>query len=410
MDEYMENVTDALEGEYGQDLADLLAFKGRHVKNVRKDVFKRQYWQKELNEQFSWAPDWINMLVAHIKCLTASNAEQRFDNEMKLCAEFIVVFSDKDKQSVGWANPLLGTILQDLRVLADEADQHQASKNKHKEEAGRIMMKLLAPACMDKDESANSRRWASLIVANNLFKLFTKLNLSMCDQTRRTIENNFNNEQINDFPEAHVTTFRYLVGYQYFFKGQYDDAQDNFKLAFSLCSRRFKKNIQLILLYLIPLNLLKGIAPTLDLLKVYNLPQYVEIVSALQAGDIRTLNESLKEHERFFEKRGLFLLMEKLKIIAYRNLFRKVFQLHVANSQQKGIPFSSRVKLESFRVALQFTHYDCSLEEVECIVAVLIYKGFIKGYISHSYKMLVVSKKAEVVTFPSLLSINPKVK
>lgn len=41
-------------------------------------------------------------------------------------------------------------------------------------------------------------------------------------------------------------------------------------------------------------------------------------------GNLLLLNEALAKHETFFIRCGIFLILEKLKIITYRNLFKKV--------------------------------------------------------------------------------------
>lgn len=41
-------------------------------------------------------------------------------------------------------------------------------------------------------------------------------------------------------------------------------------------------------------------------------------------GSLLLLNEALAKHETFFIRCGIFLILEKLKIITYRNLFKKV--------------------------------------------------------------------------------------
>lgn len=44
----------------------------------------------------------------------------------------------------------------------------------------------------------------------------------------------------------------------------------------------------------------------------------------LSEGNLLLLNEALSKHETFFIRCGIFLILEKLKIITYRNLFKKV--------------------------------------------------------------------------------------
>lgn len=45
-------------------------------------------------------------------------------------------------------------------------------------------------------------------------------------------------------------------------------------------------------------------------------------------GNLLLLNEALAKHETFFIRCGIFLILEKLKIITYRNLFKKVYVQH----------------------------------------------------------------------------------
>lgn len=49
-----------------------------------------------------------------------------------------------------------------------------------------------------------------------------------------------------------------------------------------------------------------------------------ELCSNLRDGNLKKLDETLMENERFFVECGIFLMLEKLKIIAFRNLFKKV--------------------------------------------------------------------------------------
>lgn len=44
----------------------------------------------------------------------------------------------------------------------------------------------------------------------------------------------------------------------------------------------------------------------------------------LSSGNLLQLNEALQRHEAFFIRCGIYLILEKLKVITYRNLFKKV--------------------------------------------------------------------------------------
>lgn len=52
--------------------------------------------------------------------------------------------------------------------------------------------------------------------------------------------------------------------------------------------------------------------------------QFQEVTAAVKQGNLLRLNEALEANEKFFIKCGIYLILEKLKIITYRNLFKKV--------------------------------------------------------------------------------------
>ena len=89
----------------------------------------------------------------------------------------------------------------------------------------------------------------------------------------------------------------------------------------------------------------------------------------------------------FFMKWGIFLILKKLKVITYRNLFKKV-SLLVKTHQ---------IPIDTFLVVLKMTAEDDEVDEMDqdetqCILSNLIYEGRIKGYISQQHQMLVLSK------------------
>ena len=86
------------------------------------------------------------------------------------------------------------------------------------------------------------------------------------------------------------------------------------------------------------------------------------------------------------------MIQEKLKMITYRNLFKRV-TLVLKNHQ---------ISIQSFTTALKLMEVeDVDGDETACIIANLIYDGRIKGYISHQHHKLVMSKQN---AFPPLVS------
>merc|ERR1711983_553730 len=93
----------------------------------------------------------------------------------------------------------------------------------------------------------------------------------------------------------------------------------------------------------------------------------------VKQGNLLRLNKALDTNEKFFIKAGIYLILEKLKIITYRNLFKKVSVLMKTH----------QIPVEAFFIALKMMKIeDIDHEETQCIIANLIYEGKIKGCIS----------------------------
>lgn len=63
--------------------------------------------------------------------------------------------------------------------------------------------------------------------------------------------------------------------------------------------------------------------PSVKLLQRFNLEPFIDIRNAVTSGNLLKLNESLEIHQAFFIRTGIYLILEKLKILTYRNLFKK---------------------------------------------------------------------------------------
>lgn len=81
---------------------------------------------------------------------------------------------------------------------------------------------------------------------------------------------------------------------------------------------------RLILIYLVPVKMLLGYMPKRDVLEKYAVLQFHELACALKEGNVQKFDEVIQRHESFFIECGIYLIVEKLKTIAYRNLFKRV--------------------------------------------------------------------------------------
>ncbi|THU60096.1 hypothetical protein C4D60_Mb07t09030 [Musa balbisiana] len=295
-----------------------------------------------------------------------------------------------------WAMEALYTLALEIRLLAEKADRELASSGKNPEKlqgAGSFLMRVFGALA-----GKGPKRAGALYVACQLFKVYFKLGtVHLCRSVIRSIETarifDFEEFPVKDKSTCNVNLAQ--VTYMYY-TGRLEVYNENFlvadqKLTYALmhCSPRKETNKRMILKYLIPVKLSIGILPKQWLIEKYNLIEYGEVVNALKKGDLRLLRQALREHEDRFLRSGVYLVLEKLELLVYQRLIKKIYVLQ----KQKDPSKAHQVKLENIVKALKWLELDMDIDEVECIVAILIYKNLIKGYIAHKSKVVVLSKQ-----------------
>lgn len=125
-----------------------------------------------------------------------------------------------------------------------------------------------------------------------------------------------------------------------------------------------------------------GIMPAPIIGSVYGLKELLDLGNAVKRGDLRNLELILSKNQRSLIRVGVYLVLEQTKIIAYRCLAKRIY----------SITESTRLNLAAFETAMQWMGADADLDEIECILANLIFQGKIKGYLSHQKRYLIVSK------------------
>ncbi|XP_070712029.1 PCI domain-containing protein 2 [Pempheris klunzingeri] len=345
INQYLQQVYEAIDSHDGNFCAELLSFKHPHVANPRLQLASPEEKCQQLLE-----PPYDEMVAAHLRC-TYAVANHDFVEAYKfqtlVVQSFLRAFQSHKEEN--WALPVMFAVTLDLRIFANNAEQQLQKKSKG--QPGEMLEKA----------------------AEQLMSCFR-----VC---------------ASDNP-AQKVTYKYYVGRKAMFDSDFKPAEEFLSYAFHHCHRSSQKNKRMILIYLLPVKMLLGHMPTHQLLRKYDLMQFADVTKAVSEGNLLLLNEALSKHETFFIRCGIFLILEKLKIITYRNLFKKVYLLLRTH----------QLPLDAFLVSLRMMQVeDVDIDEVQCILANLIYMGHIKGYISHQHQKLVVSKQNP---FPPLSSIS----
>ncbi|KAJ4708635.1 Enhanced ethylene response protein 5 [Melia azedarach] len=286
-----------------------------------------------------------------------------------------------------WALEALYVIAYEIRVLAERADRELASNGKSPEKlkaAGSFLMKVFGVLA-----GKGSKRVGALYVTCQLFKIYFKLGtVHLCRSVIRSIET-ARIFDFEEFPKRDKVTYMYYTGRLEVFNENFPAADQKLSYALMHCNPQSEANIRMILKYLIPVKLSIGILPKDWMLEKYNLVEYRNIVQALRRGDLRLLRHGLQEHEDRLLRSGVYLVLEKLELQVYQRLFKKIYIIQ----KQKDPIKAHQMKLEVIVKALKWLEMDMDVDEVECIVAILIYKNLIKGYFAHKSKVVVLSKQ-----------------
>ncbi|NXD83720.1 PCID2 protein, partial [Halcyon senegalensis] len=385
INQYLQQVQEAIDSRDGQFCAELVSFKHPHVANPRLQLPSPEEKCQQVLE-----PPYDEMFAAHLRC-TYAVGNHDFIEAYK-CQTVIYT-----TRYFSRALPIMYAVALDLRIFANNADQQLVKKGKSKvgdmlEKAAELLMSCFRVCASDTRAGIeDSKKWGMLFLVNQLFKIYFKINkLHLCKPLIRAIDSS---NLKDEYSMAQRVTYRYYVGRKAMFDSDFKQAEEYLSFAFEHCHRSSQKNKRMILIYLLPVKMLLGHMPTIQLLKKYDLMQFAEVTKAVSEGNLLLLNEALTKHETFFIRCGIFLILEKLKIITYRNLFKKVYLLLKTH----------QLSLDAFLFALKFMQVDdVDIDEVQCILANLIYMGHIKGYISHQHQKLVVSKQNP---FPPLSTV-----
>ena len=94
----------------------------------------------------------------------------------------------------------------------------------------------------------------------------------------------------------------------------------------------------------------------------------------------------------YFVYGGVYMAVEKIRHLAMRNLIKKVALVVKREPELQSNNQPHIIKLDIIFNIMKEWDSMLDLDELECLLANLIFMGLIKGYISHENRLLVLSK------------------
>jgi hypothetical protein len=386
LEDFVENCNVLLQQRRGKELSNYLSIHNFALKQVSSK------WNQNLSLK-GILPSGYDEFILQI--IAASHFEQQIETCFTYLAEALRILCTFLREEKSWIVPVLLRLSKELRQVAEKADSLEQKEfgSKRLEETESLLKRAYSLVVNDRLPAEDSKKLASLELVNQLFRIYFKLNtVHLCRSLIRQVEGpSF--PSFEQFPISHQVTFCFFAGRLRLFDDDFKATEQHLGFAFRHCPQKYWKSRRQILIYLIPARIVLGKLPSTRLIHKYQLSQYYErLVYCIRIGNVAGVEASLKQWEEFFIRRGVYFVLEHLKLITLRVFFKRIYQL-------LG---STRLKLPDLLCALKVAGYEMDIDELECCLANLIYQGYIKGYIAHQRHILVVSK---VDPFPRLKNV-----
>ena len=248
----------AIENQDGEYWMQLVSHKHIHI--ASKKLLLPD--SKHITERF-FDPPLDEMISKHLRVIWAISENDYYEaylSQVQVVQSFLKVFQAQKDEN--WALPVLYDLCLNLRLFAISADSQrvkEGSGNEHEtlEKCAEYLMNCFRVCVSDTRASIeNSKKWGMLGVVNQLFKIYFQINnLLPCKPLIRAIEAlTFKDE----FPKAHLVTYKFFVGKKAMFDSDYKLADEYLTFAFNHCHKESKKNKRNILIYLLPVKMQLG--------------------------------------------------------------------------------------------------------------------------------------------------------
>ncbi|WBW73715.1 TREX2 complex subunit-like (poorly characterized, implicated in transcription or splicing) [Schizosaccharomyces osmophilus] len=347
--------------------------------------------------------NWSDSVLLHLKVLLALCRDRdpvaAFRLQVDLAQNIFREFSSGN--CTGVHLPVLFIICKDLRFLAIHAQNTMSVRNQqmklisndpvqensHLELATRLLNRAFTICINDRAPLAISRKWGAYYTMGLLFKLYLRLD---CVHLTNNVLRAMKVVELPDislFPKSHIVIFRYYLGIVAFLNQSYKNASAELETAFSLCHKHYNRNLELILSYWIPTRILvyhQLPSPTFLSKYPYLKNIYVPLCHAIKKGNLGAFGQCLKKNESLLAKTKTYLTLEGTRDLCLRNLFRKTWII---------LEKSTRLPTSVFQTALKVAGSDLDLLHVEAILANMVSKGYMRGYVSRDRMTVVLSAK-----------------
>nr|ODN89409.1 COP9 signalosome complex subunit 12 [Cryptococcus depauperatus CBS 7841] len=397
--QFIQTFVQPLQHEDINPLLRSLTIHGRSARGIADTVGAIE--GKQLKKPGHALPEpWDEMVARHCACVYALYKKKDYTEAFNHQNTMLTLFYRWFVEQSSWVLPVLYMMLNDLRDLAEQADQEtfaSTGKTPSLEIATRTVSKAFSLCATDRFVfGKESRRQGVFHTAILSLKCYFKINKpNLCKNVIRAVTSDPKTPSVETAPLNDQVAWHFYLGMLAFLNGEDRKADEQLGWSLGHCPTGAVRNQELILTYLIPLKLLRGSFPSPVLLNSH--PRLKEVfepfIEAIKAGDIQEYDRRLEWAQLRLVGMNVWLVVERAREGCLRMLFKKAW---IVSDK------SSRIPLSTFQLALKLHGVEVEADEMECMVANMIYRGYLKGYISHEKKMVVLAKANP---FPKMATI-----
>lgn len=303
----------------------------------------------------------------------------------------------------GWLAPVCELFLYRLRL---SARKDAAKLRKVKD----LLDSTFRTCLMD---SQAKKKQILLFLITELFRIHFALDTPLnCKSLIRSVTQSTFPDMESTFTLQRRVVFAYFYGKICVLEDDAQSALEQLEFAWGVLSklkpskllvennrRIVERNKKRIKSLLIPVRMGLGFKPTpTSLLREEADAHFGEIVSRVASGDVRGFVSALEGKRAFFYRQGVYLLVSRLKYVAYRQLFKTVIVLY---AKTEGVTAPNKIHISKFYSSIREKGEagvaEANLESfTRLLITNLIALKLIKGYLSFEQNTLVLSKELPV--------------
>ncbi|SCV03443.1 LAMI_0H08196g1_1 [Lachancea mirantina] len=199
-------------------------------------------------------------------------------------------------------------------------------------------------------EDLSQKQQILLYLANKLNNCYILMgSSSSCANIFKNVKPKSALSQFSEFPLRERVEYRYLLGRYYLLNHRVSNAFHQLNSAFSLLATQrtmsdpLRRNMRRVLKFLVPASMMFGKLPSTQLVAEIDpalAHMYVGLIHAIKSGHFDSFYQWLYEHELQLRSDCLLLLLlEKIPVLLYRNLVRRIVRELCIPQNSNKLPY-----------------------------------------------------------------------